>query len=257
MRSIVLLVVALGLTGCPFTGNQFNRLPAAQPLRQPVLFNRPGRLLHEASGFEFPERYDNFQRVTAYRYDTAGLDVGIGYNDRRPDCLIAATFYVYPTPRMSFVGVPPDVVSSMERGWLNNEFIRARAEIEYHHPAMDSPVLGPATTPIGSSVLHGSSLTFHEGGTVSELRLFVYGHQWFLKYRFSYPESCQAAASSRLEAMIPRLPWAAAQQGGAADAPSRAVSRLVGWLLRTGRPARSHLIRSSETSASSPSLRYR
>ena len=211
MRSIVLVIIAFGLTACPFTVNQLNRLPASQPLAQPVLFNRPGPLLHEASGFEFPDWYDNFQRVTAYRYDTGGLDVGIGYNDRRPDCLIAATFYVYPTPRMSFVGASPDAVASMERGWLNNEFARAKAGIEHHHPAMQSPVVGPAATPSGSSVLQGSSLTFREAGSVSELRLFVYGHQWFLKYRFSYPESCQPEASSRLEAMIPRLPWAAAQ----------------------------------------------
>jgi len=211
MRSIVLLAIALGLTGCPFTVDQLNSLPPAQRLAEPVLFNRPGPLLHEASGFEFPEWYDSFQRVTAYRYDTAGLDVGIGYNDRSLDCLISATFYVYPAPRMSFVGASPDVVSSIERGWLNSEFARAKAEIEHHHPAMSSPVLAPVTTPSGSSVLHGSSLTFHETGSVSELWLFVYDHQWFLKYRFSYPESCQAEASSRLEAMIPRLPWAAPQ----------------------------------------------
>ena len=144
MRSIVLVIIAFGLTACPFTVNQLNRLPASQPLAQPVLFNRPGPLLHEASGFEFPDWYDNFQRVTAYRYDTGGLDVGIGYNDRRPDCLIAATFYVYPTPRMSFVGASADPVASMERGWLNNEFARAKAGIEHHHPAMQSPVIGPA-----------------------------------------------------------------------------------------------------------------
>ena len=78
MRLVVLVIIAFGLTACPFTVNQLNRLPVTQPLAQPVLFNRPSPLLHEASGFEFPNWYDNFQRVTAYRYDTGGLDVGIG-----------------------------------------------------------------------------------------------------------------------------------------------------------------------------------
>ena len=156
MRSIVLVIIAFGLTACPFTVNQLNRLPATQPLAQPVLFNRPGPLLHEASGFEFPDWYDNFQRVTAYRYDTGGLDVGIGYNDRRPDCFIAATFYVYPAPRMSFVGASPSAVASMERGWLNNEFARAKAGIEHHHPAMQSPVVGPAAQ-IGAGRTSGAA----------------------------------------------------------------------------------------------------
>ena len=111
---------------------------------------------------------------------------------------------------MSFVGASSDVVASMERRWLSNELARAKAEIEHHHPSMHSAVVGPTTTPAGSAVLHGASLSFRDADAVSELRLFVYGHQWFLKYRFTYPESCEAEASSRLESVVPRLPWAAA-----------------------------------------------
>jgi hypothetical protein len=215
------LCLILALTGCPFTVNQINRLPGSQPLGQPVLFNRPGPLLHEPSGFEFPEWYANFQRVTAYRYDSAGLHVSIGYNDRRPDCLIVATFYVYPTPRMSFVGASPDVVSSIERGWLDQEFARSKRDIEQHHSAMESVHETPAATPVGGSALRGPSLTFREAASVSELRVFVYGHQWFLEYRFTYPEACQAEARQRLDAMIQELPWAAAQHGAAADETRR------------------------------------
>jgi hypothetical protein len=110
MRIAITLGLMLVLTGCPFTVNQLNRLPASQTYTRPALFNRPGSLLHEPSGFTFPDGYDDFQRVTAYGYDTAGLDVSIGYNDRRPDCVIAATYYVYPTPRMGFIGASPGVV---------------------------------------------------------------------------------------------------------------------------------------------------
>ncbi len=211
IRMVLILGLSLGLLGCPFTVNQLNRLPESQPLRQPVLFNQPGPLRHEASGLVFPEWYDNFQRVTAYCYDTAGLHVGIGYNDHKPDCVIAATFYLYPTPRTSFVGASPDAVSSVERGWLDQEFARSKAEIERYHPGMESPVVGASTTPVAGTVLHGPSLTYHEAGNVSDLRLFVYRHQWFLKYRFTYPESCDADAKSELQALMPRLPWALAQ----------------------------------------------
>jgi hypothetical protein len=232
----VALSLILGLAGCPFTVNQLNRLPATEPLAQPASFNRPGPLLHEPSGFEFPEWYAHFQRVTAYRYDSAGLHIGIGYNDRRPECLIVATFYVYPTPRMSFVGASPDVVSSIERGWLDQEFGRSKRDIEQHHPAMESVHETPVVTPAGGSALHGSSLTFREAASVSELRLFVYGHQWFLKYRFTYPEACEGESRQRLDAMIQELPWAAARHGAVADEPrerryeseSRACDRPAG-----------------------------
>jgi len=210
-RSTGILLLAFLLTGCPFTVNQLNRLPGSQPLEGPVLINRPGPLPHEASGFEFPEWYDGFQRVTAYQYDTAGLDVSIGYNDRRPDCLIVATVYVYPTPRMSFVGASPDAVASMERRWLDSGFAQAKAEIERHHPTMHSVTIGPTETPTGASSLQGSMLTYREDDQISELRLFVYDHQWFLKYRFTYPETCQKDATARLDALVRKLPWAVAR----------------------------------------------
>jgi hypothetical protein len=45
----------------------------------------------------------------------------------------------------------------------------------------------------------------------------VYRRRWFLEYRFTYPQSCEAEAKSKVEALIPRLPWAAAQQAAEAD----------------------------------------
>ncbi len=207
MRVVFLLAFVNGLTSCPFTVNHLNRLPGSEPLAEPVLFNQPGPLFHEATGFYFPEWYDNFQRVTAFRYDTAGQHVSIGYNDRRPDCLIVATFSVYPTPKMTFVGVRPQAVSSMEQSWLDDELERVKAEIEHHHPAMHSAVVGPAATP-SSPALDGVSLSYREAEAASEMHLFVYDHQWFLKYRFTYPQSCKEAASARIEAILSQLPWA-------------------------------------------------
>jgi hypothetical protein len=212
MRVPVLLAFILVLPGCPYTVNQLNRLPQTEPLAQPVLFNQPGPLVHAPTGFVFPERYDNFQRVTAYRYDTAGLNIEIGYNDRRDNCVVAATYYLYPTPRMSFIGTRPDVVASIEQRWLRNEFARAKAEIEQHHPRMHSAVEAPASTPSIPQSLQGSRLSYREEGYVSQLQLFVLDRKWFLKYRFTYPEACERESASRLAAILPRLPWAA-QQG--------------------------------------------
>lgn len=209
MRLFVLGILVAVLSGCPFSVNKLNRLPASQPLAQPVLFNQPGPLLHAPSGLAFAEAYGSFQRVTAYRYDTAGLDVGIGYNDSKPGCLIVATFYVYPTPRMSFIGASPDVVSSVELGWLQREYARSEAEIEQNHPNMQSRVEGPAATLAQGTILQGRSMIFEENGNMSELRLFVFDHKWFLKYRFTYPKSCEMEASKSVEGLVSRLPWAA------------------------------------------------
>ena len=203
--------MVLALSGCPFGGvTQLNRLPESQALQTPQLFNRPGVLRHEATGFDFSEWYENFQRVTAYRYDTAELNISIGYNDRRPACLVVATFYVYPTPRMSFVGASPSVVASIEEGWLRDEFARSRAEVEAAHPGLRGPSVSSVATPLGGSFVQSPSFRFREADKVSELRLLIYDRQWFLKYRFTYPRSCESVATKRIESLNRQLPWAAA-----------------------------------------------
>ena len=210
MRMAILLFVVLILAGCPFGGvTQMNRLPEIQLLPEARLINRPGSLRHQPTGFEFAESYATFQRVTAYQYDTAGLDISVGYNDRAPTCLVVATFYVYPTPRMSFIGASPNVVASLQERWLLTEFARSKAEIEATHPAAHSPAVSPSTAPIRGDRARGASLRFSEGDTLSELRLFIYDRQWFLKYRFTYPTSCESEARGRIDSLLEKLPWAA------------------------------------------------
>jgi hypothetical protein len=203
-------VVILALSGCPLSVYDVNRLPPSQPLGEPVLFNAPGPLRHDPSGLTFPESYGQFQRVTAYRYDTAGLDVSVGYNDREADCLIVATFHVYPTPRMTFIGASPATVNSIEGGWLQREYLRSKADLQQHHPRMETQSESGATTPARGTVLGGISLVFKDDTDISEIRLFVYDHKWFLKYRLSYPESCRAQAQDRIRELVERLPWTTA-----------------------------------------------
>jgi hypothetical protein len=161
VRLRILLLALLGLAACPGTVNQANRLPASQPLREPVSFDHPGTVLHEPSGLEFAQRYGDFVRVSAVRFDDRGLDVGFGYDADDRNCRVVTTFYVYPTPRMSFIG----------------------------------------------AALHGASLAFHEGDEVGELRLFVYRHEWFPKYRFTYTALCGPGVQGRLDALIASMPW--------------------------------------------------
>lgn len=209
LRRAALVALALALCACPFAGvTQLNRLPESEPLPEPELVNRPGPLRHEPTGFEFPERYADFERVTAYRYDSAGLDFSVGYNDPRPDCVVAATLYVYPAPRMSFVGASPQLVASMEERWLASEFARSKAEIERAHPQLQSPLVAVVHTPLLGDRVPSPSFRFREAGSLSELRLQLYDRQWFLKSRFTYPESCRSDAEDRIDALMRELPWA-------------------------------------------------
>jgi hypothetical protein len=207
-RTLIVLGLLLALPGCPSSVTRIDRRAESEPLARPVPIDHPGPVRHEASGLEFAEGYDGFQRVSAFRFDTAGENVGIGYNDRRPDCLIVATFYLYPTPPMHLVGASASAVASVEQSWLEGELVNARAELEHYHPQMESPSAGAATMPLAGGELQGASFRYREAGNDSELRLFVYEHRWFLKYRFTHPESCRAAATPRIDALVRRLPWA-------------------------------------------------
>jgi hypothetical protein len=148
----------------------------SEPLGRPVSVKISGPLIHEPSGFEFPESYDSFSRSLILRYDTAGLDMSVHYNDKWDGCKLATTFYVYPTPRTSGMG--------------------------------ESLTTGTTTTPTADGNLNGRLLTFREAGKFSEQRVFVYKTIWFLKYRFTYPESCRTEAASRIESLLSQLPWA-------------------------------------------------
>jgi hypothetical protein len=74
---------------------------------------------------------------------------------------------------------------------------------------------------VSVSLVQGPSFGFAESDHLSELRLFLYNRQWFLKSRYTYPESCKTEALARLAALTRQLPWAAAQQAAAADEPQR------------------------------------
>src|ERR1700740_782438 len=54
-----------------------------------------GNILHIASGFSFPNKIGQFQRVMTRQYDAAGQGVSVGYEVDHPR--IAATIYVYPS----------------------------------------------------------------------------------------------------------------------------------------------------------------
>lgn len=193
--------VFVGLTGCPVT--QVNRLPPSSPLRQPAAIYANGDFTHVSSGYVFPAQIAAFRRVDLLRYDTGGLDVSAGYNDALLGCLVVLTIYVFPTPRMTFVGASPDVVQSLEAHWLNGGYDEAKQEIVRAHP---DAMLESEDAPTREGV-PGKKAIYAIGDKQSELYLSVIHHAWFLEYRNDYPKRCASQALQALEAVPQGVGW--------------------------------------------------
>jgi hypothetical protein len=199
MKRITLAISVLalsGLAGCPVT--QLNRLPESSRLPQLKPIAVAGDFEHAPSGYVFPPQVEVFQRVAVLQYDTAGLDVSAGYNSSLPECPIALTIYVYPTPRMSFVGAAPDVVRSLEDGWLDHGYSAAKREIVEAHT---DAVLKSEDATVQDGV-PGKKAVYSIGKAESDLYLFVVHHSWFLEYRATYPSGCSDGAHQAMDAFF-------------------------------------------------------
>lgn len=73
----MLLLTSLLLSGCPVY--QVNSNPTSAPLARPEPTVASGDYTHTPSGYNFPMAVGGFERVNILRYDSAGLNVGVGY----------------------------------------------------------------------------------------------------------------------------------------------------------------------------------
>ncbi len=124
-RSFLVLVVVAVFTGCPVTSVPPSQ-PSSQPLSQPVVESVVGNYSHAASKMTFPTELAGFSRAQIVRYDSAGLDVGVGYNLVEPSCGAAVTVYVSPAPRHTYVMADPAVVESTQASYLHQYFEATR-----------------------------------------------------------------------------------------------------------------------------------
>jgi hypothetical protein len=193
IRTFAVLAV-LGLSGCPVT--QVNRIPESSPLPRATEITAAADFKHNPSGYLFPVQVGAFQRVNLFQYDTVGLDVSAGYNDALPGCLVALTIYVYPTPRMQFIGADPNAVRSLEERWLEGGYARAKAEIIQVHPDAVVESEGAGTL----DGIPGKKAVYSIGKAESELHVFVVRHSWFLRIRATYPGECSVQAREAMDA---------------------------------------------------------
>ena len=160
----------------------------------PFAVTLDGVMVHIASGFSFPGKIGNFQRVMTRQYDVAGQGVSIGYEVDKPR--IAATIYVYPS----------------NGRLLETEFVvRENGIVALHKDTklMDrgTGFVGPKKTP---ALVANYEYTDSFAGKVQPLRsrlVVARRGDWNIEYRFTYADSEGANGASLVDSLQNGFVW--------------------------------------------------
>jgi hypothetical protein len=173
-----------------FFGVGFQAIAASGPFAVTL----DGVMVHIASGFSFPGKIGNFQRVMTRQYDVAGQGVSVGYEVDKPR--IAATIYVYPS----------------NGRLLDTEFVVRENEIVTLH--QDTKLIdrgtgfvGPKKTP---ALVANYEYTDTFAGKVQPLRsrlVVARRGDWNIEYRFTYADSEGAAGASLVDSLQNSFVW--------------------------------------------------
>lgn len=182
----ILVFLGIGSAGCASS----EKPPATQTFRT----RTADSLAHERSGIEFPATLGGFAREgTLKKYAADGSDVSAGYNYVGPDGAVAATTYVYPSPKLVSIGSPQQVIDTARDKLRKGEFARCKQEIQQAHPQAVLISEGSFTTGSGRT---GSMAEFEYtqpfAGAVqlvkSRLYLLTYVNgRWTVKHRTTFP----------------------------------------------------------------------
>jgi hypothetical protein len=174
-RCFALIVLVFGVAN--------DRVAAASA---PFAVTLDGMMVHVASGFSFPNKIGDFQRVMARQYDAAGRDVSVGYDLNQPQ--IAATIFVY-----------------LSNGrLLETEFVVRENEIVAQHQGTKLVDRGTALiTPKKTQALVANyEYTDNFAGRLQLLRsrlIVAQRGDWDIEYRFTYPASEGAKGASLVD----------------------------------------------------------
>jgi hypothetical protein len=177
----------------------FSGLGIAAPA--PFAVSLDGNIVHIASGFSFPNKIGDFQRVMARQYEATGRDVSVGYNNDKSQ--VAATIFLYPS-----------------RGrLLETEFVVRENEIVAQHQGTKLVDRGTALiTPKKTSALMANyEYTDTFAGRVQLLRsrlVVAQGGEWDIEYRFTYPASEGVAGASMVDFLQKSFVWPETIQKG-------------------------------------------
>jgi len=173
-----------------FFGVSFQATAASGPFAVTL----DGDMIHIASGFSFPGKIGNFQRVMTRQYDVAGQGVSVGYEVDKPR--IAATIYVYPS----------------NGRLIETEFVVRENQIVTLH--QDTKLIDRGTGFVGPkkapALVANYEYTDTFAGKVQLLRsrlLVARRGDWNIEYRFTYAASEGANGASLVDFLQNGFVW--------------------------------------------------
>ena len=200
--SALTCILSLLLCGCP---------SPKQSLDSPVPQNGQS---HVASGIIFPQRVDNMQRTRITRYDKAGDDVSAGYDSTDRLLRLFATVYVYPSPPLTSIGSPQNVIDQARTKLSEQEFERCKLEIVNNNSGAKL-IEQREVTHLESTQAYKGKLAIYEynysfGGPPVPVRSYLYlfcyvDGKWAIKYRFTHPKDVDALPT--IEAFLQSFKW--------------------------------------------------
>ena len=160
----------------------------------PFAVTLDGNIIHIASGFSFPNKIGQFQRVMTRQYDTAGQGVSVGYEVDRPR--IAATIYVYPSSGRL----------------LETEFVVRENQIVAQH--QDTKLVDRGTGFVSPkkipALVANYEYTDNFAGKVQPLRsrlLVARRGDWNIEYRFTYAATEAASGAALVDFLQNGFGW--------------------------------------------------
>ena len=167
-------------------------------LRSPEVLEVEGCYTHPPSALSFPVRAGSFRRSLIHRYDSEGLDVGVGYDLAVTGSLVTATVYVSPAPALVSIDSHAGGASSARVTLSRREFEICKSEILQAHADAQTNDEGEFVLEHGGLSIAGRCALFEFddvfAGRWQPLRsqLYVFPfvrRQWTVKYRFTCPRA--------------------------------------------------------------------
>ena len=190
LAAVLVVLLGLGNAGCPSSrgtsdGKSFT--PGAG-----------GSLVHKPSRIAFPARVGDFAREGTRTYVADGSDVSAAYNYVGPDGAIAATSYVYPSPKLVSIGSPQHVIDTARAKLSKDEFERRKQELVRAHPQAVLVSESPFTAADGRrGVMAEYEYRQPFAGAVQRVRSRLYlltyvNGSWAVKHRITFPAGMAA-----------------------------------------------------------------
>jgi len=174
---------------------------------------------HAASGMRFPASVGGFKRVGVHEYDETGNHVSVGYNLNLKNtqyCLIAATVYVSPSPKVRSFGSRQNVVDSAKATLFKNLYEENKRTIIRTRPNVKlliekaSPPPNQSKQPEGMYAKFSYKEDFGEKNQPVESHLYLYcyvGGNWTVKYRITLRENTSVEARQELDRFLKNFEW--------------------------------------------------